>query len=78
MIEIHLDLAETTVDGASTRHRSLARDACPELAMHRIKHFGLTDEADVATTGQAPLRAPPERTRFNLRRNARAGIQEGR
>lgn len=45
MTEIHLDLAETTVDGASTRHRTLSRDACPELAVHRIKHLGLTDAA---------------------------------
>jgi AraC-like DNA-binding protein len=45
MTEIHLDLAETTVDGGGTRHRSLTRDACPELAVYRIKHLGLTDAA---------------------------------
>jgi hypothetical protein len=45
MTEIHLDLAETTVDGGGTRQWSLTRDACPELAVHRIKHLGLTDAA---------------------------------
>jgi AraC-like DNA-binding protein len=43
MTEIHLDLTETTVDGASTKHWSLTRDDCPELAVHRIKQLGLTD-----------------------------------
>ena len=45
MTEIHLDLAETTVDGTGTRHWSLTREACPELAVRRIKHLGLTDAA---------------------------------
>jgi AraC-like DNA-binding protein len=45
MTEIHLDLAETTVDGGGTRHWSLTHDECPELAVHRIKHLGLTDAA---------------------------------
>lgn len=45
MTEIHLDLTETTVDGKSSLLWSLAHDACPELAVHRIKHLGLTDAA---------------------------------
>lgn len=43
MTDIHLDLAETTVDGPGSRLWSLTRDACPELTLHRIKHLGLTD-----------------------------------
>jgi len=46
MTEIHLDLAETTVDGPGTRHWSLTRDDCGELAVHRIKHLGLTDAVE--------------------------------
>ena len=45
MTEIHLDLTETTIDGPSTRLWSVHRDDCPELAMHRILHLGLTDAA---------------------------------
>lgn len=45
MTEIHLDLTETTVDGPGTRLWSLHRDDCPELAVHRIMHLGLTDAA---------------------------------
>jgi AraC-like DNA-binding protein len=45
MTDFHLDLAETTVDGAGTRLWSLHRDACAELATHRILHLGLTDAA---------------------------------
>jgi AraC-like DNA-binding protein len=43
MTEIHLDLAETTIDGPGTRLWSVHRDDCPELAVHRILHLGLTD-----------------------------------
>jgi AraC-like DNA-binding protein len=46
MTEIHFDLAETTVDGPGTRHWSLTRDDCPELAVHRIKHLGMTAAAE--------------------------------
>jgi hypothetical protein len=45
MTEIHLDLAETTVDGAASRLWSVKRDDCAELATHRIMHLGLTDAA---------------------------------
>lgn len=45
MTEIHLDLAETTIDGATSRLWSLTRDECPELAVHRIRRLGLTDAA---------------------------------
>lgn len=45
MTEIHLDLSEATIDGASSRIWSLHRDDCPELAVHRIKHLGITDAA---------------------------------
>ncbi|MEX0669389.1 MAG: AraC family transcriptional regulator [Pirellulales bacterium] len=45
MTEIHLDLTETTVDGAGTRQWSLTRDDCTELATHRIMHLGMTDAA---------------------------------
>ena len=45
MTEIHLDLAETTVDGASSRLWSVARDECPELGVHRISRLGLADAA---------------------------------
>ncbi|MFM8413417.1 MAG: AraC family transcriptional regulator, partial [Planctomycetota bacterium] len=45
MTEIHLDLTETSIDGPNTRLWSVHRDACPELAMHRILHLGLTDAA---------------------------------
>ena len=43
MTEIHLDLTETTIDGPGTRHWSLTRTDCPELAVHRILHVGMTD-----------------------------------
>jgi AraC-like DNA-binding protein len=43
MTEIHLDLTETTIDGPGTRHWSLTRADCAELAVHRILHLGLTD-----------------------------------
>jgi len=43
MSDIHLDLSETTIDGPGTRHRSLHRDDCAELAVHRILHLGMTD-----------------------------------
>ena len=43
MTEIHLDLAETTVDGPGTRLWSVHRDDCAELAVHRILHLGMTD-----------------------------------
>lgn len=45
MTEIHLDLAETTIDGPRTRLWSVRRDDCPELAVHRIMHVGLADVA---------------------------------
>jgi AraC-like DNA-binding protein len=45
MTEIHLDLAETTVDGAASRLWSVTRDDCPEFATHRIMHLGLTEAA---------------------------------
>lgn len=45
MTEIHLDLAETTVDGPRTRLWSVHRDDCPELGIHRILHLGLSDVA---------------------------------
>jgi len=45
MSEIHLDLAETTVDGPGTRLWSVHRDDCPELTVHRILHLGLSDVA---------------------------------
>jgi len=45
MTEIHLDLTETTIDGAGTRLWLLRRDDCPELAVHRIMHLGLADVA---------------------------------
>ena len=45
MTEIHLDLAETTIDGGGTRLWSMGRDDCPELAVHRILHLGLSDVA---------------------------------
>lgn len=45
MTEIHLDLAETTIDGPGTRLWSVNRDDCPELSVHRILHLGLTDAA---------------------------------
>lgn len=45
MTEIHLDLTETTVDGSASLLWSLACDTCPELAVHRIKHVGITDAA---------------------------------
>lgn len=45
MTEIHLNLTETSIDGAGTRHWSLHCDACPELAVQRIKHLGMTDAA---------------------------------
>ena len=55
MTEIHFDLAETTVDGPGTRHWSLTRDDCPELAVHRIKHLGMTAAADhIAACGCSP------------------------
>lgn len=43
MTEIHLDLTETSIDGPNTRLWSVHRDACAELAMHRILHLGMTD-----------------------------------
>lgn len=43
MTEIHLDLSETSIDGTGTRLWSLQRADCPELAMHRILHLGMTD-----------------------------------
>ena len=45
MTEIHLDLTETTVDGAGTRLWSVHRNDCPELGIHRILHLGLSDVA---------------------------------
>jgi AraC-like DNA-binding protein len=45
MSEIHLDLTETTVDGAGSRLWSLSRDDFPELSVHRIKRLGLADAA---------------------------------
>ncbi|MFM8378944.1 MAG: helix-turn-helix transcriptional regulator [Planctomycetia bacterium] len=45
MSDIHLNLAETTVDGSGSRLWSLACDDCPELAVHRIKRLGLADTA---------------------------------
>lgn len=45
MTEIHLDLTETTIDGAGARLWVLRRDDCPELAVHRIMHLGLADVA---------------------------------
>ncbi len=45
MTEIHLDLAETTLDGPGSRLWSVTCDDCPELRLHRIKHLGLTDAA---------------------------------
>ena len=45
MTEIHLDLAETTIDGPGTRLWSVRRDDCAELAVRRILHLGLTDAA---------------------------------
>jgi AraC-like DNA-binding protein len=45
MSDIHLDLTETTIDGAGSRLWSLACDDCPELAVHRIKRLGLADAA---------------------------------
>jgi AraC-like DNA-binding protein len=46
MTEIHIDLAETNLDGPGTKHWSLTRDDCPELAVYRIKHLGLTDAVE--------------------------------
>lgn len=43
MSEIHLDLEETTVDGPGSRHWSVHRDDCAELAVHRILHLGMTE-----------------------------------
>ena len=45
MTDIHLDLSETTVDGAGTRLWSVHRNDCPELGIHRILHLGLSDVA---------------------------------
>lgn len=45
MTEIHLDLAETTIDGPGSRLWALGSDDCPELAVHRIKRLGLADAA---------------------------------
>jgi len=45
MSDIHLDLAETTVDGPGSRLWSLACEDCAEMAVHRIKRLGLTDAA---------------------------------
>jgi AraC-like DNA-binding protein len=43
MIEIHLDLTETSIDGPGTRLWSVHRDVCAELAVHRILHLGIAD-----------------------------------
>ena len=45
MSDIHLDLAETTVDGPGARLWTVTRDECPELGVHRIMHLGQADAA---------------------------------
>lgn len=45
MIEIHQNLTETTIDGPKSRVWSLHQRECPELAVHRILHLGVSDVA---------------------------------
>lgn len=45
MTDIHLDLAETTIDGGMSRLWSLHQRDCPELAVHRIMHLGISNVA---------------------------------
>jgi AraC-like DNA-binding protein len=43
MSEVHAELTEITTDGPGTKQWSLTRDECRELAVHRIKHLGMTE-----------------------------------
>jgi AraC-like DNA-binding protein len=43
MAEIHIQLAETTIDGEGTHSWTLEGAACAELAAHRIARLGLDD-----------------------------------
>jgi hypothetical protein len=45
MTETHQDLTEITIDGPASRLWALHQRECPELAVHRILHLGVSDVA---------------------------------
>ncbi len=45
MIEIHRNLTEITRDGPASRLWAIHQRECPELAIHRILHLGVSDVA---------------------------------
>jgi AraC-like DNA-binding protein len=55
MAEIHIHLAETTIDGPGSSRRVVEAGECPELAAHRIARLGM----DIATAPYRRVRMRP-------------------